>query len=114
MRVRALAVTVCLAMLVAVAAVTHASAIQLTPFRSESQAQRHCPDDVVVWLDFAKGILDVWKDFEEELTADTQLHQMAQACKEQAKQDARNVFDSVAHRAAKYTATAGTLMTKLF
>jgi hypothetical protein len=65
-------------------------------------------------VDFAKGILDVWKDFEEELTADTQLHQMAQACKEQAKQDARNVFDSVADRAAKYTATAGTLMTKLF
>ena len=56
MRVRALAVTVCLAMLVAVAAVTHASAIPLTPFRSESQAQRHCPGDVVVWLDFAKGI----------------------------------------------------------
>ena len=65
-------------------------------------------------VDFAKGILDVWKDFEEELTADTQLHQMAQACKGQAKQDARNVFDSVAHRAAKYTATAGTLMTRLF
>jgi len=43
-------------------------------------------------VDFAKGILDVWKDFEEELTADTQLHQMAQACKEHAKQDARNVF----------------------
>ena len=31
-------------------------AIPLTPFRSEGQAQRYCPDDVVVWLDFAKGI----------------------------------------------------------
>ncbi|HEU0084582.1 MAG TPA: hypothetical protein VFQ87_17125 [Bradyrhizobium sp.] len=35
---------------------TAASAIPLTPFRSESQAQRHCPADVVVWLDFGKGI----------------------------------------------------------
>jgi hypothetical protein len=36
--------------------VTGAVAIPLTPFRSESQAQRHCPADVVVWLDFRKGI----------------------------------------------------------
>ena len=28
----------------------------LTPFLLESQAQRFCPGDVVVWLDFAKGI----------------------------------------------------------
>jgi hypothetical protein len=33
-----------------------ACAIPLTPFRSEAQAQRYCPGDVVVWLDFAKGI----------------------------------------------------------
>jgi hypothetical protein len=26
----------------------------LTPFRYESQAQRHCPRDVVVWLDFGR------------------------------------------------------------
>ena len=32
---------------------THAN--PLTPFRSESQAQRHCPRDTVVWLDFRKG-----------------------------------------------------------
>jgi hypothetical protein len=32
------------------------SAVPLTPFRYESQAQRHCPADVVVWLDFRKGI----------------------------------------------------------
>jgi hypothetical protein len=30
-------------------------ALPLTPFRYEAQAQRHCPDDVVVWLDFRKG-----------------------------------------------------------
>jgi hypothetical protein len=36
--------------------VTHAFAIPLTPFRYESQAQRHCPADVIVWLDFRKGI----------------------------------------------------------
>jgi hypothetical protein len=33
-----------------------ASAVPLTPFRYEAQAQRHCPADVVVWLDFRKGI----------------------------------------------------------
>jgi hypothetical protein len=26
----------------------------LTPFRYESQAQRHCPEDTVVWLDFKR------------------------------------------------------------
>jgi hypothetical protein len=26
----------------------------LTPFRYEDQAQRHCPTDTVVWLDFKK------------------------------------------------------------
>ena len=26
----------------------------LTPFRYESQAQRHCPSDAVVWLDFGR------------------------------------------------------------
>jgi hypothetical protein len=26
----------------------------LTPFRDESQAKRHCPGDVVVWLDFER------------------------------------------------------------
>jgi hypothetical protein len=31
-----------------------ASAVPLTPFRYEEQAQRHCPDDTVVWLDFRK------------------------------------------------------------
>jgi hypothetical protein len=31
-----------------------ASAAPLTPFRYEEQAQRHCPDDTVVWLDFRK------------------------------------------------------------
>jgi len=34
---------------------THtASAQALTPFRYESQAQRHCPGDTVVWLDFKR------------------------------------------------------------
>ena len=31
------------------------SATPLTPFRYEAQAQRHCPHDRVVWLDFKKG-----------------------------------------------------------
>jgi len=32
-----------------------AAALPLTPFRTQEQAQRHCPGDTVVWLDFAKG-----------------------------------------------------------
>jgi hypothetical protein len=32
------------------------SATPLTPFRYEAQAQRHCPHDQVVWLDFKKGV----------------------------------------------------------
>lgn len=28
----------------------------VTPFRYEAQAQRHCPGDKVVWLDFRKGV----------------------------------------------------------
>src|SRR5215475_12943227 len=32
------------------------AALPLTPFRYEAQAQRHCPHDKVVWLDFRKGI----------------------------------------------------------
>ena len=31
-----------------------AAALPLSPFQYEIQAQRHCPDDVVVWLDFSK------------------------------------------------------------
>lgn len=29
-----------------------ATAQSLTPFRYEAQAQRHCPGDTIVWLDF--------------------------------------------------------------
>lgn len=29
-------------------------ALPLTPFRDEAQAQRHCPGDTVVWLDFRR------------------------------------------------------------
>lgn len=32
-----------------------APALPLTPFRNEAQAQRHCPGDAVVWLDFQRG-----------------------------------------------------------
>lgn len=35
---------------------TNAAALPLTPFRYEAQAQRHCPEDTVVWLDFRKRI----------------------------------------------------------
>jgi hypothetical protein len=35
---------------------TNAAASPLTPFRNEAQAQRHCPVDTVVWLDFQKAI----------------------------------------------------------
>jgi hypothetical protein len=42
-------------MLIGVCGVTGALADPLTPFRNESQAQRNCPADVVVWLDLGKG-----------------------------------------------------------
>ena len=45
-----------LAVLVLVAGVMNAVATPLTTFRYEAQAQRHCPADTVVWLDFRKGI----------------------------------------------------------
>jgi hypothetical protein len=35
---------------------TGVSALPLTPFRDAAQAQRHCPVDKVVWLDFRKGV----------------------------------------------------------
>ena len=42
--------------LIFAAGTTNVAALPLTPFRYEAQAQRHCPDDTVVWLDFHKGI----------------------------------------------------------
>jgi hypothetical protein len=41
---------------IAVCGVTCAVAIPLTAFRYEAQAQRHCPADAIVWLDFRKGL----------------------------------------------------------
>jgi hypothetical protein len=32
------------------------TALPLTPFRYEAQAQRHCPGDTIVWLDFRKQV----------------------------------------------------------
>jgi hypothetical protein len=40
------------AALAVVAAAGGAAAVPLTPFRYEEQAQRHCPGDTIVWLDF--------------------------------------------------------------
>ena len=56
MRAQAMSLMFSLAVLTAAAGARDARAIPLTPFRSEAQAQRYCPLDVVVWLDFAKGI----------------------------------------------------------
>ncbi|MCA6112301.1 hypothetical protein [Bradyrhizobium cenepequi] len=39
---------------VLVCAAHEAKAVPLTPFRYQAQAQRHCPDDSVVWLDFRR------------------------------------------------------------
>lgn len=41
--------------LIAASRVTRVVALPLTPFQYEAQAQRHCPDDTVVWL-FRKGV----------------------------------------------------------
>ena len=37
------------------AGLSGAAGQSLTPFRYQDQAQRHCPADSVVWLDFRKG-----------------------------------------------------------
>lgn len=40
-------------MLIVGCCLSHGAMAQgLTPFRYEAQAQRHCPGDTVVWLDF--------------------------------------------------------------
>lgn len=41
---------------ITICSVTCAVAISLTAFRYEAQAQRHCPADAIVWLDFRKGV----------------------------------------------------------
>jgi hypothetical protein len=41
-------------MLIAMVGAFNAHAMPLTPFRYETQAQRHCPADTVVWLNFRK------------------------------------------------------------
>ena len=52
-----LALATCLLSALMVAAgAGDAAATPLTPFRYEAQAQRHCPDDTVIWLDLRKGI----------------------------------------------------------
>jgi hypothetical protein len=33
-----------------------ATALPFTPFGYEAQAQRYCPGDTVIWLDFRKGV----------------------------------------------------------
>jgi hypothetical protein len=48
--------TVTIAASILACGISCALAIPLTPFGSEAQAQRHCPGDAVVWLDFRKGI----------------------------------------------------------
>lgn len=48
--------TVCVIALTVAGGASMAAAAPLTPFRYEAQAQRHCPADTVVWLDFRKGV----------------------------------------------------------
>jgi hypothetical protein len=59
-RARGRLLQLCATMVISAAVVAgsagRASAVLLTPFRYEDQARRHCPADVVVWLDFRKGI----------------------------------------------------------
>ena len=56
MRRRLEASTVVVAVIIVLGGAGAACGQSLTPFRNEAQAQRYCPGDVVVWLDFAKGI----------------------------------------------------------
>lgn len=56
MRVSLICTMLPLTALVIGAGTPNATALPLTVFRYEAQAQRHCPDDTVVWLDFRKEI----------------------------------------------------------
>ena len=42
-------------LLVVILSASPTAAQSITPFRYESQAQRHCPEDTIVWLDFGNG-----------------------------------------------------------
>jgi hypothetical protein len=42
--------------LIVAGSASSATATPLSPFRYEAQAQRHCPSDAVVWLDFSRGV----------------------------------------------------------
>lgn len=53
---RILAITAAAAVTLCGAGIADVAALPLTPFRYEAQAQRHCPGDKVVWLDFRKGV----------------------------------------------------------
>jgi len=44
------------ATLVIAGCTTQAAGQVLTPFRYEAQAQRHCPHDIVVWVDLPRGV----------------------------------------------------------
>ncbi|ORB69257.1 hypothetical protein BST45_10020 [Mycobacterium shinjukuense] len=68
-------------------------------------------------VDFAKGILKVWSDFEAALKAvDGLQHNMAVKCREQAIADSHAVVDSVQQRADKYAEsyTPNHILTKVF
>jgi hypothetical protein len=56
MRLSSLHAMCLLRALIVAGSATDAAATPLSPFRYEAQAQRHCPADTVVWLDFRKGI----------------------------------------------------------
>jgi hypothetical protein len=56
MQIISLRTTSLLTALIVAGGATNAAAIPLNPFRYEAQAQRHCPNDVVVWLDFSRGV----------------------------------------------------------
>ena len=56
MRISLLCAVCPLTALAVAAGTLNATALPLTVFRYEAQAQRHCPGDTVVWLDFHKEI----------------------------------------------------------
>ncbi|HZM63753.1 MAG TPA: hypothetical protein VFB59_01320 [Candidatus Saccharimonadales bacterium] len=66
--------------------------------------------------DFAKGILDVWQEFEDALNVKgyQQLHGMAEACRNKAIEDAGRVFDSVVQRTKAYESASTDGLVKLF
>ncbi len=67
-------------------------------------------------VDLARGVLDVWHDFEAQLTSNNQIaiRDKAKKCREQAEDDSRRVVSQIAQRSEAYRKSNTTSLSVLF